>query len=70
MVCVPVCLSRVLFEVVTTRGSYGMLVPMNSYNIAADYFKYEITPSLKANGRLKFDQDVAFNWVREKRITV
>ena len=31
MVRVPMCLSRVLFEVVSTRGTYGMLVPMNSY---------------------------------------
>ena len=25
-------LSRVLLEVVSTRGTYGMLVPMNTYN--------------------------------------
>ena len=31
MVCVPMCLSRFLIEVVITRGTYGMLVPMNSY---------------------------------------
>ena len=30
MVCVPICFSRVLFEVVSTRGTYGMLVPMNN----------------------------------------
>ena len=33
---------------------------------SADYFKYEIAPSLKANGRLKFAQDVTFNRLREK----
>ena len=34
--------------------------------ISADSLKDEITPSLKANDRLKFDQDVAFNCVIEK----
>ena len=34
--------------------------------IAADHFKYEITPSLKANYWLKFSQDVALNVVTEK----
>ena len=34
--------------------------------ISADHFKDEIAPSLKANNRLKFDQDVALNHVREK----
>ena len=29
--------------------------------IAADNFKYEITPSLKANARLKFYQDATLN---------
>ena len=35
-------------------------------NIFADHFKEEITPSLKANNRLTFSQDVAFNHVSEK----
>ena len=30
---VPMCLSRVLFEVVITKGTYGMLVPMNKYTL-------------------------------------
>ena len=30
MVRVPMCLSRVLFKVVSKRGTYGMLVPMNT----------------------------------------
>ena len=34
--------------------------------IDADHFKYEIVPSVKGNGRLKFSQDVAMNRVREK----
>ena len=34
--------------------------------IAADSFKDEITPWLKANDRLKFSQDVALNNAREK----
>ena len=34
--------------------------------IAADCFKDEITPSLKANDRLKFAQDMALNNVIEK----
>ena len=34
--------------------------------ISAYCFKYEITPSVKANDRLKFDKDVAFNRVGEK----
>ena len=34
--------------------------------IAADCFKDEISPSLKANNGLKFAQDVAFNCVRRK----
>ena len=33
---------------------------------AVDYFKEEITPSLKANYMLKFAQDVALNNIREK----
>ena len=32
----------------------------------AGYFKDEIRPSLKANDRLKFSQDVALDHVREK----
>ena len=35
-------------------------------NISADFKKDEITPLLKANDRLKFDQDVAFYCVIEK----
>ena len=31
MVRVPMCLSGVLFEVVNTKVTYGMLVMMNSY---------------------------------------
>ena len=34
--------------------------------ISANILKYEITPSLKANGRLRFAQNVALNRVREK----
>ena len=34
--------------------------------IVADHFKDESTPFLNSNDRLKFDQDVAFNRVREK----
>ena len=30
MVRVPMRLSRILFEVISTRGTYSMLVPMNS----------------------------------------
>ena len=30
MVRVPMCLSRVLFEVVSTIGTYDMVVPMNT----------------------------------------
>ena len=30
MVCVPMCLSRVLFELVNTKGTYGILVLMNT----------------------------------------
>ena len=37
--------------------------------IAVDNFKDEITPSLKADYRLKFYQDVATNSVREKEKT-
>ena len=36
------------------------------YKINADDFEYEITPSLRANDRLEFAKDVAFNHVREK----
>ena len=35
--------------------------------IATDNFEDEITPSLKENDRIKFDQDVAMNLLREKR---
>ena len=34
--------------------------------IDADYFKDEIIPSLKANGRLKIYQHVEMNYVRDK----
>ena len=34
--------------------------------IDADCFKYEIIPLVKANDRIKFDQDVTLNHVREK----
>ena len=30
IVRVPMCASRVLLEVVSTKGMYGMLVPMNT----------------------------------------
>ena len=36
--------------------------------ISADYFKEEITPSLKANYRLILSQDGALNHVRDKGI--
>ena len=36
------------------------------YKISADYFKDEITLSIKSNDRLKFDQDVTMNHMREK----
>ena len=32
----------------------------------SDHFKDDISPSLKSHDRLKFDQDVAINNVREK----
>ena len=31
MVRMPMCLIRFMFEVVSTKGTYGMLVPMNSF---------------------------------------
>ena len=34
--------------------------------ITADFFKDEITPSLKANDQIKFARGVLFNNVREK----
>ena len=34
--------------------------------IADDHFKDDITPSLKANYRLKFAQNISFNHVRDK----
>ena len=34
--------------------------------IAAGFFKDKIRPSLKANDKLKSDQDVTLNQVREK----
>ena len=32
----------------------------------ADRFKYEITPSIKSNERLKFDHNISMNYVKEK----
>ena len=34
--------------------------------IAADFFKYKITPLLKSNERLTIAQDVTMKYVREK----
>ena len=34
--------------------------------VAADYFKDDIIPLLKIKSRLKFDQDVVLDHVREK----
>ena len=45
MVRVSMCLSRVLFEVVSTRGRYGMLVPMNSYMYSISLYAHDIVYS-------------------------
>ena len=46
--------------------SFSSLFYLIGDKIATDCLKYEIIPSLKANDRLKLDQDVALNHVRDK----
>ena len=43
MVCVTMCLSRVMCEVVSTKGAYGMLVPMNSFDFHMYAYLVQIT---------------------------
>ena len=47
--------------------SLSYFVVVVADEIATDCFKGEITPSFKANYRLKFAQNVAMNHVKEKR---
>ena len=46
IVSVPMCASRVLLEVVSTKGTYGMLVPMNNIPYLKAYLDNIPNPSL------------------------
>ena len=57
IVCVLMCASRVLLEVVITKGTFGMLLPMNKYivirtvqleKIASDTTQVEMIPNGKS----------------------
>ena len=45
IVRVPICASRILLEVVSTEGTYGMLVPMNTPLLQPRDVSYLITQS-------------------------
>ena len=67
----PVPVSIKLY--VLQRGNTAYVFCSLSYSfyfvgdkIAADFFKYKITPLLKSNERLTIAQDVTMKYVREK----
>ena len=42
IVCVPMCVIRVLLEFLSTKSTYGMLVPMNTSTFVVNFPEFQI----------------------------